>query len=713
MLKAQKTSRWLWVVGIILAGASWISAQDKSPAPLTLWKKTKLTRKSAVKKLSEIDAAPASLVPPPPQPVKGDTIIPAGAEPTTELLPSPTEVLGAVAEPITGTKSNPGKILKRPLDGTDPPTKDPEFGAGMFETYKGEPKYPDLTGKRGNVEDQEMYQLLPPLGFAGRSGITPTVAADAHFVPIEDRWRIGFPEWDRYNRGHAVPDDYPYELGKWYDPYQQNVLKGDYPIIGQHIFFNLTAQSLTLVDGRQTPVATTPFESTTTPFQEEFFGSPNQVFVTQFFRLTLELFHGNTLAFKPIDWRVRISPVFNINQINADELAFVNPNVTRGTQRQRSFLALEEYFVETKLTDLSPDYDFLSARVGSQFFNSDFKGFMFFDTNRAVRIFGNRLGNREQFNLAYFRQAEKETNSGLNTMRDRAQNILIANYYRQDVIWPGFQIQLSVHYNNDRPTRRFDTNSFRARPDNAGVAQPHGLDVVYFGFATDGHIERYNITSQVYYALGHDTLNPIATRSQDIRAAMAAVELSYDRDWIRFRTSFFWASGDDNPNNRHATGFDAIFDNPNFAGGGFSYWQRQGIALFGVNLTNRESLLPNLRASKIQGQTNFVNPGLLLFNLGFDVDVTPRLRLIQNTNFIWFETMATLETFLFAGDLDNRVGTDISLGLEYRPLASNNIQLLLGVSTLIPGSGFKALYNKLDSSVDPLWAMFAQALLQY
>ena len=42
---------------------------------------------------------------------------------------------------------------------------------------------------------------------------------------------------------------------------------------------------------------------------------------------------------------------------------------------------------------------------------------------------------------------------------------------------------------------------------------------------------------------------------------MAAVELSYDRDWARFRVSGMYQSGDGNANNGHATGFDGILDN--------------------------------------------------------------------------------------------------------------------------------------------------------
>src|SRR6185295_13241242 len=115
---------------------------------------------------------------------------------------------------------------------------------------------------------------------------------------------------------------------------------------------------------------------------------------------------------------------------------------------------------------------------------------------------------------------------------------------------------------------------------------------------------------------GSDSRNPLANTQQDISGYMGAVELSYDRDWARFRTSYFYSSGDNNVNNRHATGFDSIFDNPNFAGGEFSFWQRQQIPLFGVNLVQRNSLIPDLRSSKIQGQVNFVNPGLQLFNSG-------------------------------------------------------------------------------------------------
>jgi hypothetical protein len=213
--------------------------------------------------------------------------------------------------------------------------------------------------------------------------------------------------------------------------------------------------------------------------------------------------------------------------------------------------------------------------------------------------------------------------------------------------------------------------------------------------------------------VGEDELNPFAGRRTRIDAQMGAVELSYDRDWIRFRTSGFFASGDDDIDDGEAEGFDAIFDNPAFAGGEFSFWQRQAVRLLGVNLTNRGSLLADLRTSKTQGQTNFVNPGLFLFNLGMDFEVTPKARLISNVNFLWFDETEVLERFVFQDDIDDEIGTDLSLGVEYRPLLSNNIIIVAGISGLIPGAGFEDLYNEFNGDADGLFAGFTELILTF
>jgi hypothetical protein len=596
---------------------------------------------------------------------------------------------------------------------------------GMGSVAAGEPPEPKRNGiTLGFQEDASPaseapsleFQLAPrdpPLGYTGPSGVLPRSDQwSPPFVPIEDRWRIGFPPWDRYGKDHPLQDDYPYVPGRRWDPFNQNVLKGDFPILGQNTFLELTATSFTVLEVRQVPTATTPFESTANPFQSEFFGKPGAVLFSQYLRLSTDLFHGDA-SFKPVDWRIKLTPIVNANYLAADELAVVSPDVRNGTDRGRSFVALEEAFVEGKLADLSPDYDFVSVRAGTQPFTSDFRGFLFSDVNRAVRVFGTLEANRDQFNLIAFDMLEKDTNSGLNTFQDRGQYIFIGNFYRQDFLFPGYTAQCSVTYNYDQPSFHFDKNNFLVRPDPVGVFQPHRLNVVYLGWTGDGHIDRYNITHAFYWALGHDSLNPLANQKQDINAQMAAVELSYDRDWTRFRASFFWASGDSNINNSHATGFDSIFDNPNFAGGEFSFWQRQAIPLFGINLVNRNSIVPDMRSSKIQGQSNFVNPGLLLFNLGVDFDVTPKLKLVNNVNFLWFDETNVLDQFTFDGHIHYAIGTDLSTGVVYRPLLSNNVVVNFGVSGFIPGLGFEDLYSKFGSKARPLGASFLELNLTF
>jgi hypothetical protein len=622
---------------------------------------------------------------------------------------------------IPATPADPLPQLPPPTQLPDPAQFDPLRRAleqaepsnellNSFDPLRRPIETPPSPPDRVPVQEPGLLQTPydAPLGFTGPSGIRPRAEQeDSHFVPIEDRWRIGFSPWDRYGKGHPPLDDYPYARGSPTGPFNQNVFKGDYPIFGQNTFLDVTFTSFSFVEGRQLPTQTTPFETTSHPNQFDFFGRNNQLFYFHNLIMSVDLFHGDA-AFKPPDWRVKLTPIVNANYLTVEELAQVSPNVNQGVSRARGWVTLQEWFVEKKLADLSPDYDFVSVRAGSQPFNSDFRGFIFNDVNRAIRLFGTTNANRDQFNLAFFRQQEKDTNSLLNGFQDRGQNIFIANYFMQDFIWPGYTAQFSLHYNHDNPSVHFDRNGFLVRPDPVGVFQPHTVDAAYLGWAGDGHINRLNITHAFYEVLGRDSLNPLANQPQNINAQFAAVELSYDRDYVRFRTSGMYASGDGNPNNSHATGFDSILDFPNFAGGQFTYWQRQAVPLNAVNLTQRFSFLPDLRSSKVQGQSNFVNPGLGLYNFGFDVEITPRLKSINNYNLMWFDKTAPLETFLFQEHIHHFIGADLSSGLEYRPALSNNLLLTFGFAVLLPGQGFKDIYSRFMNVADPLISTFVQ-----
>ena len=249
------------------------------------------------------------------------------------------------------------------------------------------------------------------------------------------------------------------------------------------------------------------------------------------------------------------------------------------------------------------------------------------------------------------------------------------------------------------------------RPAILGDGRPKNVSTTYVGLLGEGHFGRVNSSSTFYLATGSESHNPIAQRDVDILAGMAALELSYDFDWLRVRASAFWASGDSDPFDSDATGFDSIFDTPNFAGGDLGFWQREGIPYVGgggVLLTSRASLLANLRAGKDEGQANFVNPGLRLYNLGVDVEMTPRLKLISNLSYLQFDEVAVLELLRQDGSISRDIGVDLSAGLLYRPFLNNNVQFRLGSAVLLPSSGVQNLFGD-----EPLYHVFSNAIFQY
>lgn len=508
------------------------------------------------------------------------------------------------------------------------------------------------------------------------------------FTTAPNRWKYDWPTYRRY----GPPGEYPYVGHHFYDPFDRNKLKGDEPIIGQRTFLNLNFTSDTAVDGRLLPVASNI--SSAGPDSSKFFGGFGQFAMSQNFAFSVDLFHGDA-AFRPVDWRIKVTPEINVNYLAAEETGIVNIDVRKGTTRLDAHLGLQEAFAEVKLADLSHAYDFVSLRAGIQTFNSDFRGFVFFDQEPGARIFGTFDSNRYQYNLAYFAMLEKDTNSGLNTMQYRNQQVMVANLYRQDFFKHGYTIQASFHYDKDEATLEYDTDHFLVRPTPIGAVKPHAIRSYYYGLTGDGHIGRLNLTHAFYQVLGHDSLNPIAGRKTDINAQMAAVELSLDKDWIRYRTSFFYSSGDKNPRDGTARGFDAIIDDSNFAGGFFSFWNREGIRLSstGAGLVSAGSLIPSLRSSKIEGQASYVNPGLLLYNAGADVDITPKLRGFVNLNLIRFVHTEPLELLLFQNNIHAGVGADTGIGMTYRPPLSENIVITGVVNGFIPFQGFKDIYT--------------------
>ena len=102
-----------------------------------------------------------------------------------------------------------------------------------------------------------------------------------------------------------------------------------------------------------------------------------------------------------------------------------------------------------------------------------------------------------------------------------------------------------------------------------------------------------------------------------------------------------------------------------------------------------------------------------LINAGIDFDLTPKWRLITNANFQWFDKVQSLQTLTFQNHIDSFIGVDLSMGTEYRPFLNNNVIIKAGVATLLPGEGFRELYNNSNNNVNSLVAGFVELTLRY
>ena len=559
----------------------------------------------------------------------------------------------------------------------------------------------------------------------------PPEAFPTDQIPVPDRWRL-------IETLGVVKE-------RWFDPYNQNTYKGDRPICvrseeedrhrkeqgrppcrtpkflklkGEEWFFQVNAISDTVLEPRTFPIPV-GVQTTSNPGSIDVFGKNDSLVVAQTFIFGAALTKGST-AFKPPDVEYRIALAFNANYVDVSErrVLFVEPS--KGTDRFDNFLGVQEFFVDYHLRNVSDRYDFDSIRVGVQPFQFDFRGFLFNDQQLGVRLFGNRDNNRFQYNLAAIWRLEKDTNSGLNdvTQVPRDDYILHANVFRQDFPVVGLTSTASLTYNinRERGEIQIDDNGFPVRPALIGNLRSRSYDVFYLGYGVDGRFGRLNLSAQAYGAFGWDRKNIFTGRTGHIRSYFFAAEPSYDVDFLRFRGALLLASGDGKPFNNVEGGFDAIFENPIFAGADTSYWIRQTIPFAGggraVSINGRNGILNSLRSSKEQGQSNFNNPGTILLGAGVDADLTPEFRLSANANHLWFHKTQVLEALRTEGSIPNSIGFDVSLAAIYRPKFTQNIVFRASAAVLQPSKGFKDLFFNSDRD-KRYYSILLNAILTY
>lgn len=625
--------------------------------------------------------APGGEVTPPPPapdgpPVAGDAA--AAEQPGDELTPPPP--------PVNWQEMIKDDLVTQIIEGRRRPGYRPDLPDALTQDNVGALRPP------------------PPQAFPGMEDQ----------LPVPDRWRL--------IESLGVVKE------RWFDPYHQNSYKGDraidpakvpwLPIKGDDWFIVANAVSDTVFEPRTFPIPV-GVQTTERPGSLDVFGKDRSFVFAQTFIVGAALIKGST-AFKPPDIEYRVTLAYQANYVDVPERRVLDVRPSKASHRYDAFLGVQELFVDKHLGNTSDRYDFYSVRLGIQPFQSDFRGFLFNDSQLGLRFFGNRDNNRFQYNFAAFWRLEKDTNSGLNdiTQTPRDDFVLTANLYRQDFPVVGLTSQVSVTYNMNREKNdvQIDHNGFPVRPALLGDLRGREYDVVYLGYSADGRIGRINLTASFYAALGEDRNSFFTSKPAQIRAGFGAVELSYDHDWMRFRLSGLYATGDGDPYNKTEGGFDAIFENPIFGGADTSYWIRQTIPFAGggrvISVNGRNGILNSLRSSKEEGQSNFNNPGTVFVGVGADFDLTPEFRVSANANHLWFENTSSLQALRMEGSIPKDIGFDLSVATIWRPKATQNIVGRLSGAVLLPGKGFKDLFDNKKKN-DAYVSILANVILSF
>jgi opacity protein-like surface antigen len=439
-----------------------------------------------------------------------------------------------------------------------------------------------------------------------------------------------------------------------YDPYSQNILKGDIPAIGDHLFFATTATLDAVVDAKRNLDFTRRDQFKNVPFHED------NLLAQLTGTLAMELFHGDTV-FTPKDWAIRVTPIFRwrCGDRNA---------IDQGCGDDWRLL---ETFGEVKLFEIGNTFDPTSARLGLQIFNSDFFGFIYNDTQPGARIFSEIARNQFKANLAFFDRLNKEKLSGLDEFKRREHQVVVASFQWDDFIFPGFNILPNFVWSNDEIL--------------AGT-----LDAYYLGVTTNGHLGRVNVNSAFYYVFGDTAKNTLAKKSEDISAGMAFAQVAYPIAYWNPRVAVAWASGDGKPRDGEAHGFDSVFDNVAFGGGQFSYLFGEKIQLGNVTVLRGNSVFPSLRGANATSQ--FENPGVFAVNAGVDVAVTPRTLFEANYDYVRFEDTSSIEARLNRS-VSTDVGHEVNGGFTYRPWLNDQLILFGGAAVFFPGQAIRDAFG--------------------
>jgi hypothetical protein len=480
---------------------------------------------------------------------------------------------------------------------------------------------------------------------------------------VDTRWRTYSLE--------GVPQ-FGYHL---WDTYNANRIKGDYPLTGKwftetDVFQNLVFKERRNLDFSSNPTLATQIEEGKLHFfSHNNFVDENVVFGT-------ELRHNDDRFF-PSDFRIHIDGAVDWKH---DITAFDN--------KSEGHAQIFDAFSDIQLHNFGKvNFNQMFLRGGLQFFKSDFHGLIFNDIGFGGRIFGNSLSNRLRYDLVGLKLFQKDAVSGFIDFTKPSQHVVtITRFTWEDFLVTGWNSEWSFHWNHD------------PRKINHDNGNQLNLDTYYIGTTLNGNLGRVIFNPAFYGVFGTtDHLEDGDKVQHDVRAFTGVVDLEYPFDFWKFRVGYVYASGESGKSaatSKTDTGFDAISDAIQLFGGPISYWVGEDVKFGKGDFVRANSLFPSLRGAN--AQANYVNPGIQMVNVGFDVTVTPRVALSFNANWLYFNDVGSYTIGIGGGNTaatvinHNNAGVEENIFIRWKPFLHqiNDFVILdagFGVLQPLPG----------------------------
>jgi hypothetical protein len=460
-----------------------------------------------------------------------------------------------------------------------------------------------------------------------------------------------------------------------WDTYNANRIKGDYPLAGKwfsetDVFQNLVFKERRNLDFTSNPTLATQIEDGKLNFfSHNNFVDENVVFGT-------ELRHNDDRFF-PSDFRIHVDGAVDWKH---DITAFDNKSEGHGQ--------IFDAFSDIQLHNFGKvNFNQMFLRGGLQNFKSDFHGLIFNDVGLGGRIFGNSLSNRLRYDLVALKLFQKDAVSGFIDFTKPSQHLVtITRFTWEDFLVTGWNSEWSFHWNHD------------PRKINHDNSNQLNLDTYYIGTTLNGNLGRVIFNPAFYGVFGTtDHLDDGDKIQHSVRAFTGVLDLEYPFDFWKFRVGFVYASGESGKSaatSKTDTGFDAISDAVQLFGGPVDYWTGEDIKFGKGDFVRANSLFPTLRGAN--AQANYVNPGLSMTNVGFDVTVTPRVFLSFNANWLYFNDVGSYAIGIGGGNTaatvinHNNAGVEENVFIRWKPFLHqiNDFVILdagFGVLQPLPG----------------------------